>query len=191
MNTNYIFYIGLPIALIILGILALRSTPANTRPTLGEVAPAFDLLDQNGQHQHLEDYRGQWLVLYFYPKDDTPGCTTEACQFRDDYYRIKALGAVVIGVSLDDVASHKAFADKYHLPFPLLADDEKKLAEAYGVLSGFGPIKFASRQSFIIDPQGRIARHYARVSPGRHAEEIIGDLQALQKRSAKTGHQES
>jgi peroxiredoxin Q/BCP len=191
MNTSYILYIGLPIALIILGILALRSAPANTCPVSGGAAPAFDLLDQNGQRRHLEDYRGQWLVLYFYPKDDTPGCTTEACQFRDDYYRFKALDAVVIGVSLDDVASHKAFADKYHLPFPLLADGEKKLAGAYGVLGGFGPIKFASRQSFIIDPRGRIARHYARVSPGRHAGEIIRDLQALQKHPAKTGHQES
>jgi peroxiredoxin Q/BCP len=190
MNTSYILYIGLPIALIILGILALRSAPPSSYLVLGEAAPALDLLDQNGQRQRLEDYRGQWLVLYFYPKDDTPGCTTEACQFRDDYYRIKALDAVVIGVSPDDVVSHKAFADKYQLPFPLLADDEKKLAEVYGVLSGLGPIKFASRQSFIIDPQGRVARHYARVSPGGHAGEIIRDLQALQKHPAKTGHQE-
>lgn len=191
MNTSYILYIGLPIALIILGILALRSAPPSTYPALGEAAPAFDLLDQNSQRQRLEDYRGQWLVLYFYPKDDTPGCTTEACQFRDDYYRIKALGAVVIGVSLDDVASHKAFADKYRLSFPLLADGEKRLAEAYGVLSGFGPFRFASRQSFIIDPHGRIARHYARVSPGQHAGEIIRDLQVLQKHPAKAGHQVS
>jgi peroxiredoxin Q/BCP len=188
MNTSDILLIGLPIALIILAILALRSAPASASPAMGEAAPAFDLLDQNGQRQRLEDYRGQWLVLYFYPKDDTPGCTTEACQFRDDYYRIKALDAVVIGVSLDDVASHKAFVDKYQLPFPLLADDEKKLAEAYAVLSGFGPIKFAGRQSFIIDPQGRIARHYASVSARHHAGEIIRDLQDLQKYPAKTGH---
>ena len=186
MNTTYILPIGLVIALILLTILVLRSTPASASPAVGEVAPAFDLLDQNGQRQRLEDYRGQWLVLYFYPKDDTPGCTTEACQFRDDYYRIKALDAVVIGVSLDDVASHKEFSDKYHLPFSLLADGGKKLAEAYGVLSGFGPFKFASRQSFIIDPQGRIARHYARVSAKRHAGEIIRDLQDLQKHVDKT-----
>ena len=188
MNTTYFLPIGLVIALILLAILVLRSTLASASPAVGEVAPAFDLLDQNGQRQRLEDYRGQWLVLYFYPKDDTPGCTAEACQFRDDYYRIKALDAVVIGVSLDDVASHKAFAGKYHLPFSLLADSEKKLAAAYGVLSGFGPLKFASRQSFIIDPQGRISRHYGRVSAKRHAGEIIRDLQDLQKLPAKTGH---
>lgn len=181
MNTTYALPIGLVLALIVLIVLALRSVPASASPVVGEVAPAFALLDQNGQQQRLEDYRGQWLVLYFYPKDDTPGCTAEACQFRDDYYQIKALGAVVMGVSLDDVASHKEFADKYHLPFSLLSDREKTLAETYGVLSGFGPIKFASRQSFIIDPQGRIARHYASVSPKRHAGEIILDLQTLQK----------
>jgi peroxiredoxin Q/BCP len=188
MNTTYYFSLGLFIALILLAILVIRSTPTSAGPVAGEAAPAFDLLDQNGQRRRLADYRGQWLVLYFYPKDDTPGCTTEACQFRDDYYRIQALDAMVIGVSLDEVASHKAFADKYHLPFSLLADSEKKLAEAYGVLSGFGPIKFASRQSFFIDPQGRIARHYARVSPRQHTDEIIRDLQALQKVPVKTGH---
>ncbi|WP_126456666.1 peroxiredoxin [Sulfuriflexus mobilis] len=189
MSTGYFLPIGLfLLALLLLAILVLRSAPASAGPVVGEDAPAFDLLDQNSQRQRLEDYRGQWLVLYFYPKDDTPGCTAEACQFRDEYYRIKALGAVVMGVSLDDLASHKAFAAKYHLPFSLLADGEKKFAAAYGVLSGFGPIKFARRQSFIIDPQGRIARHYARVSPRQHAGEILRDLQALQKQSVKTGH---
>lgn len=188
MNTSYFLPIGLGITLIVVIILILRSGPAGTGPKVGELAPAFDLLDQNGRRQRLEDYRGQWLVLYFYPKDDTPGCTTEACRFRDDYYRIKALDAVVIGVSLDDVASHKEFSDKYHLPFPLLADSEKKLAAAYAVLTGFGPLKFASRQSFIIDPQGRIARHYAHVSAKQHSGEIIRDLQALHKSPAKTGH---
>lgn len=181
MNTSYTLPVGLAFVLILLIFLALRSNPVSASPAVGEVAPAFDLLDQNGQSQRLEDYRGKWLVLYFYPKDDTPGCTTEACQFRDDYYQIKALGAVVMGVSLDDVASHKEFADKYHLPFPLLSDREKSLAEAYGVLRGFGPIKYASRQSFIIDPQGLIARHYVNVSPSKHASEIIRDLQNLQK----------
>lgn len=186
MNTGYFLSISLFITLILLVILVFRSSPSSAAPAAGELAPAFDLLDQNGRRQRLEEYRGQWLVLYFYPKDDTPGCTTEACQFRDDYYRLKALDAVVIGVSLDDVASHKAFADKYHLPFPLLADSEKKLSEAYEVLTGFGPFRFARRQSFIIDPQGRIARHYARVSARHHAGEIIRDLQKLQKQMDKT-----
>lgn len=145
----------------------------------GEAAPAFDLLDQNGERQTLEKYRGQWLVLYFYPKDDTPGCTTEACQFRDDYYQLKALNAAVVGVSLDDVDSHKAFADKYHLPFPLLADREHQVASRYGVLTRLGPLRFASRQTFIIDPQGRIARHFARVEPKRHPREVIDSIRQL------------
>jgi len=181
MNSSYTLPVGLAFVLITLVFLALRSASVSASPVVGEAAPTFDLLDQNGQSQRLEDYRGKWLVLYFYPKDDTPGCTTEACQFRDDYYQIKALGAVVMGVSLDDVASHKEFSNKYHLPFPLLSDREKSLAEAYGVLRGFGPIQYASRQSFIIDPQGHIARHYARVSPKQHAAEIIKALKNLQK----------
>ena len=181
MNTTYSLSIGLIFAVLVLFALALRSAPVYASPAVGEAAPSFELLDQNGKQQRLQDYRGQWVVLYFYPKDDTPGCTTEACQFRDDYYQIKALDAVVMGVSLDDVASHKEFSDKYHLPFPLLSDSEKTLAEAYGVLTGFGPLKFASRQSFIINPQGRIAKHYSRVRPKRHAGEIIQDLQNLRK----------
>jgi peroxiredoxin Q/BCP len=150
-------------------------------PDVGAQAPTFSLLDQNGKTQSLEAFRGQWLVLYFYPKDDTPGCTTEACNFRDDYYKIRALNAAVIGVSLDDVASHKAFAEKYHLPFSLLADLDHKLAESYGVLSKYGPLSFASRQTFIINPEGKIARHYARVNAERHANEIISYLEQVKK----------
>lgn len=154
---------------------------AHAAPRVGEAAPAFKLLDQNGESQSLESFRGQYLVLYFYPKDDTPGCTTEACNFRDDYFKIRALNAAVVGVSLDDVASHKDFADKYHLPFPLLADREHKVAETYGVLTKLGPLRFASRQTFIIDPQGKIARHYKRVSAGQHAAEILAWLQQAAK----------
>ena len=148
---------------------------------LAIVAPGFKFLDQNGETQTLESFRGQYLVLYFYPKDDTPGCTTEACNFRDDYFKIRALNAAVVGVSLDDVASHKAFAEKYHLPFPLLADLDHKLAETYGVLTKLGPLSFASRQTFIIDPQGKVAHHYKRVSADRHATEIIAWLQQVKK----------
>lgn len=154
-----------------------RSAFAELKP--GAKAPGFSLLDQNGESQTLEAFRGQWLVLYFYPKDDTPGCTTEACNFRDDYYKIRGLNAAVIGVSLDNVTSHKAFADKYHLPFPLLADEDHKVAKAYGVLRRFGPLQFASRQTFIIDPEGRIARHYAKVSAGSHASDVISYLEQV------------
>jgi len=145
----------------------------------GDQAPDFDLIDQNGKRHHLEDYAGRWLVLYFYPKDDTPGCTTEACQFRDDYYALKEMGVVVLGVSLDDVDSHQEFAEKYHLPFPLLSDAEGSVAAAYGSLTKFGPISFAKRHTFIIDPDGHIARVYTRVKPGEHSTEVIGDLRTL------------
>ncbi|MGD9000255.1 MAG: peroxiredoxin [Granulosicoccaceae bacterium] len=154
-----------------------RSAAAELLP--GEAAPDFSLFDQSGERHTLAGFRGQWLVLYFYPKDDTPGCTAEACQFRDDYYKLRALKAAVVGVSLDDIGSHKAFAEKYHLPFPLLADREHKVAEAYGVLTRLGPLKFASRQTFIIDPEGRIARHFSRVNPKRHPAEVIESIKSL------------
>ena len=175
MNVSYplVVVIGL---LFILVVFIMRPVMAGESPKRGTLAPDFDLLDQNGKRQRLSDNRGKWVVLYFYPKDDTPGCTTEACNFRDDYFRIRALGAVVLGVSLDDVTSHKEFAEKYHLPFSLLADTKKKVAEAYNVLRGFGPVSFASRQTFIIDPDGAIAKHYEKVRPAQHASEIISDL---------------
>jgi len=144
--------------------------------SVGSQAPEFNLLDQNGKRQRLLDYRGKWLILYFYPKDDTPGCTTQACNFRDDYFKIRALGAVVVGVSLDDVGSHKAFSEKYNLPFSLLADDKKQVSRAYNVLRGFGFVSYSSRQTFIINPQGNIAKHYPSVNAGQHATEIIKDL---------------
>lgn len=151
-------------------------------PESGKAAPAFDLQDQNGRQHRLSDYRGKWIVLYFYPKDDTPGCTTEACSFRDEYYKLRALHAEVLGVSLDDVTSHKAFAEKYHLPFPLLADTGHQTAKDYGVYRSYGLFSVASRQTFIIDPQGKIAKHYRSVSPKTHSSQIINDLQLLVKK---------
>lgn len=165
--------------LVVASIYTILPLQASESPVVGSQAPEFNLLDQNSKRQRLSDYRGQWLVLYFYPKDDTPGCTTEACNFRDDYFRIKALGAVVMGVSLDDVSSHKEFSEKYHLPFSLLADDQKQVAKAYNVLRGFGPISYSSRQTFLIDPQGKIAKHYKTVNTRQHATEIINDLKKL------------
>ena len=147
----------------------------------GDPAPGFALIDQAGQTRALADYRGQWLVLYFYPKDDTPGCTTEACNFRDDISALTALGVQVLGVSTDDRASHARFAEKFHLPFPLLADTDGSTARAYGALLGFGPLKFAKRHSFIVGPDGRIAKIYRDVQPATHSREIRDDLKALQK----------
>ncbi|MGB5485884.1 MAG: peroxiredoxin, partial [Lysobacterales bacterium] len=143
----------------------LLSTPVVAGEPLmaGSDAPSFNLQDQNGDWHKLEEYRGQWLAIYFYPKDDTPGCTKEACNFRDNIYAFKAIDAAVVGISVDDVESHKKFADKYKLPFTLLADSDNTTATAYGVLKDYKLLKLASRQSFLVDPEGKIAKHYADV----------------------------
>ena len=161
-------------------LLALPLLAAAGPPQVGEPAPTFRLQDQNGEWHDLDDYRGEWLALYFYPKDDTPGCTTEACNFRDNIYAFQAIGAKVLGVSVDDVDSHKEFSDKYKIPFVLLADPGKETSKAYGVLKNYMLIKVASRQSFIIDPDGMIAKHYGKVDPDTHTDEVLADIQALQ-----------
>ena len=147
---------------------------------LGDPAPEFTLLDQHKAAHTLADYKGKWVVLYFYPKDDTPGCTKEACRFRDDIFVLRALDAQVLGVSIDSVDSHAKFAEKYSLPFPLLADTGGDVAKSYGALWALGPVKFAKRHSFIIDPQGNIAKVYRSVKPEQHSDEIIRDLRTLQ-----------
>jgi peroxiredoxin Q/BCP len=150
-------------------------------PAVGAPAPDFRLPDQTGKLHSLADYAGRWLVLYFYPKDDTPGCTTQACNFRDDIARIRKLGAEVVGVSLDDTASHAAFAKKHGLPFPLLADEGGAVAASYGALRDLMVMKMAKRVTFIIDPQGRVAQRYLNVDPKAHAAEVVADLERLQK----------
>ncbi len=148
-------------------------------PKAGDRAPDFRLPDQGGQVHALGDYRGKWLVLYFYPKDDTPGCTTEACAFRDGYLQIKALGAQVLGVSVDDTVSHKAFAQKHELPFPLLADTDGQVAASYGAINDFKLVKFARRETFLIDPQGVVRKAYPKVDPDKHVAEVTADLKQL------------
>lgn len=149
------------------------------QPAEGSMAPDFTLMDQNGDNHTLSGYRGSWVVLYFYPKNDTPGCTTEACNFRDDIFRFREMGVTILGVSLDDVESHQAFAEKYSLPFTLLSDADAEVAATYGVLRSMGPLNFARRETFIIDPEGNIAKHYGRVDPDEHSAEVLGDLNRL------------
>ncbi|UCG73144.1 MAG: peroxiredoxin [Chromatiales bacterium] len=168
-----------PLTLLPLVLLTVAASPTLAQPEAGDEAPGFRLQDQNGEWHTLGDYRGKWITLYFYPKDDTPGCTTEACAFRDNIFAFDRIGAVVLGVSLDDVESHAQFAEKYSLPFPLLADSGSDTARAYGVLSSMGSFKMAKRETFLIDPQGRIAKHYAKVSPANHSEEVLGDIETL------------
>jgi len=157
---------------------------AGDPPAAGSDAPSFHLQDQNGEWHTLKDYSGQWLAVYFYPRDDTPGCTKEACNFRDNIYAFKAIGAAVVGISVDDVESHKEFSDKYKLPFTILADENSETAKAYGVLRDYKLVKLASRQSFLINPEGKIAKHYADVDPDTHTEEVLADIKAFVKEGA-------
>lgn len=168
------------IALLAIAALVFRAVSfAGTLPKVGQPAPNFSLLDAKRQPHELADYAGKWLVLYFYPKDDTPGCTTEACHFRDDLVQLEKLGAKVVGVSVDDTASHAQFAKKYNLPFSLLADKDGKVADSYGALMNLGIIKKAKRYTFLIDPKGYIAKVYLSVDTSRHSQEIIDDLKNL------------
>ena len=143
---------------------------------VGEDAPPFRLTDQHGQIRTLAEFSGKWTVLYFYPKDDTPGCTKEACSFRDDLAQLEKLGARVVGISVDDTDSHSKFADKYHLSFPLLADQDGKIAASYGALVNLVVMKIAKRYTFLINPAGKIAKVYLSVDTSRHSQEIIDDL---------------
>lgn len=143
-------------------------------------APNFTLLDQDGKEHSLSDYKGKKVLLYFYPKDDTPGCTKEACSFRDSLNDLKKYDLQVLGVSCDSVESHKKFANKFQLNFPLLADTEKKVVEDYGVWvekSMYGKKYMGiQRDSFLINEEGKIVKHYIKVKPEQHVDEIIEDL---------------
>lgn len=146
-------------------------------------APTFCLNDQEGKQHCLSHYKGKWVLLYFYPKDDTPGCTKEACMIRDSWDAFEKHNAVVLGVSRDSEKSHKRFQEKYDLPFPLLSDKEGEVVMEYGVWkekSMFGKKYMGiSRESFLIDPEGNIAKHYEKVTPAVHAEEVLADLKEL------------
>lgn len=148
---------------------------------VGTAAPLIKLPDQDNKLRSLADYKGRWVALYFYPKDETPGCTEEAKQFRDRWPQLQKAGIDVIGVSIDSVASHKVFANLLKLPFPLLSDEKRELARSMGVLRGFGPVAFASRETFLIDPQGTIVYHYPSVNTSRHAQEVLDDVIRLKK----------
>lgn len=149
-------------------------------PAVSDTAPDFTLPDQDGKTHTLSDYRGRWVLLYFYPKDDTPGCTKEACMLRDTLPRFEGIHADVFGVSKDSVASHKKFAEKYDLSFPLLSDADGAVVEAYGVWREkkmMGKMYMGiARTSFLIDPDGIIRKVYEAVKPEIHAEEVLDDL---------------
>jgi len=141
----------------------------------GIAAPNFEARDQNGTEHKLSEYLGKWILLYFYPRDNTPGCTIEACTLRDNYPQFKKIDAVVLGVSTDSVASHDKFVQKFNLPFTLLADNDRKIVKAY---EANGLLR---RVSYLINPEGKIAKAYEKVKPSEHAEEVLKDLEILKK----------
>jgi peroxiredoxin Q/BCP len=153
---------------------------------VGQEAYEFALPDQDGEVRKLSDYRGSWLILYFYPKDDTPGCTAEACQFRDNLPRLSELGMEVLGISIDPVKKHKKFIEKYGLPFPLLSDENKQVVQQYGVWvekTFMGRNYMAiNRTTIVIDPDGNVAKIYEEVKPEGHAAHVTRDMVALFKK---------
>lgn len=156
-------------------------------PVVGASAPEFTLEDQDGVERSLKQYKGRWVLLYFYPKDNTPGCTKQACTLRDAEPAFEKLDAVVLGISGDSVSSHKRFEEKFTLPFPLLADTDKKVIKAYG---SWGKKKMMGREydgifrnSFLIDPKGVLRKVYEKVRPELHAEEVLADLKVLSHES--------
>ena len=154
-------------------------TTIDSLPVVSALGAEF-MPDQTGQLHSLEDYRDKWVVLYFYPKDQTPGCTTQACEFRDNIFAFRDANAQILGVSFDDVESHQEFAEEYNLPFPLLADSEGKAAKNYGVATRMFGMRVAKRETFLIDPAGRLAKHYKDVNPSTHSKEVLADLALLQ-----------
>jgi peroxiredoxin Q/BCP len=173
------------VVVIALVMLVPRLLSRSVTPAEGSDAPDFTLPSQEGSPVSLKGYRGKWVVLYFYPKDQTPGCSREAHNFQVDQPKYAERSAVVLGVSLDSVDSHKKFCAKEGLNFKLLADTDHKVTDSYGSLTNFGLVKFAARHTFLIDPSGKVAKAYTSVDPLKHSAEVLAELDALQKAGAR------
>jgi peroxiredoxin Q/BCP len=172
------------VVVVVLVVLVPRLLSRSAAPSDGSNAPDFTLPSQEGSSVSLKDYRGKWVVLYFYPKDQTPGCSREARNFQVDQPRYAERNAVVLGVSLDSVDSHKKFCAKEGLNFKLLADTDHRVTDAYGSLTNLGLVKFAERHTFLIDPDGKIAKSYSSVDSVRHSGDVLAELDLLQKSDA-------
>ena len=166
---------------IVIAVLVPRLFSRSATPATGSNAPDFNLQSQEGASVSLKQYRGRWVVLYFYPKDQTPGCSREAHNFQVDQPKYAERNAVVLGVSVDSVDSHKKFCAKEGLNFKLLADTDHKVSDAYGSLTNLGLVKFSARHTFLIDPDGKVAKVYSSVDPLRHSAEVLAELEVLQK----------
>lgn len=165
----------------VLAIFVPRLLSRSVTPAAGSAAPEFTLPSQEGSEVSLKGYRGKWVVLYFYPKDQTPGCSREAHEFQADQPKYGEHNAVVLGVSVDSVDSHKKFCTKEGLNFKLLADTDHKVSDSYGSLTNLGLVKFSARHTFLIDPAGKIARVYTSVNPAKHSAEVLAELDQLQR----------
>jgi peroxiredoxin Q/BCP len=172
------------VAVLVLGVagfIGVSYAFAGTPPAVGTQAPEFTLSSQEGNTVSLKDFHGKWVVLYFYPKDMTPGCTIEAHNFQRDQDQYTKKNAVILGVSVDTADSHKQFCTKEGLNFKLLADTDHKVSQAYGSTMNFGVTELAARNTFILDPDGKIVKVYVKVDPSKHSEEVLGALDELQK----------
>jgi thioredoxin-dependent peroxiredoxin len=169
------------IVVVVMIMLVPRLLSRSATPAEGSNAPDFTLPSQEGSNVSLKDYRGKWVVLYFYPKDMTPGCSREAHNFQLDQAKYAERNAVVLGVSVDSVDSHKKFCAKEGLNFKLLADTDHKVSNSYGSLTNLGIVKFAARHTFLIDPTGKIAKAYTSIDPLKHSAEVLAELDVLQK----------
>jgi peroxiredoxin Q/BCP len=177
--------IAIVLAGLLAGALILTALPAHadatTQPAVGTAAPDFSLTTNAGKSASLKDYRGKWVVLYFYPKDFTGGCTIEAHNFQRDLAKYDQAGAVILGVSVDSADSHKGFCAKEGLNFTLLSDPDAKVTTIYGSVMEYQGAKLAARNTFIIDPEGKIAKVYTKVNPEGHSEEVLAALSDLKK----------
>ncbi len=183
-----IWIILILVALGIAGVgVAAKVVFAGSPPAVGSAAPEFTLPSQDGNPISLKDFRGKWVVLYFYPKDFTSGCTIEAHNFQRDQAQYAQKNAVVLGVSVDSADSHKQFCTKEGLNFKLLADTDHKVSSEYGSVMNFGVTQIAARHTFVIDPQGKIVRAYTSVEPNKHSEEVLAALSELEKGTAGAG----
>jgi len=176
-------YLIILLLVAIAGAIAAKFAFAGPTPEVGTAAPDFTLPSEDGVPVSLKDYRGKWVVLYFYPKDFTGGCTIEARHFQRDRDQYTKKNAVILGVSVDSADSHKQFCAKEGLNFKLLADTEHKVSSEYGSVLNFGVTQIAARHTFIIDPEGKIVKVYTSVNPKKHSEELVAALDELQKKS--------
>jgi len=176
--SKYVFLL----AFLVVAMFALRPVSAVTEmPAVGSNAPTFNLTTNEGKQASLSDFKGKWVVLYFYPKDFTGGCTLEAHNFQRDLSKYDAVNAVILGVSVDTAESHKSFCAKEGLNFKLLSDSDAKVSEQYGSVMEYNGMKLSARNTFIIDPQGKVVKVFAKVNPTVHSEEVLAALASLQK----------